>query len=385
MTEAEGATDNMQTDREGSLKITLESTPEIAFIDHIEARLWRGTTARGTPVVALIARIATARGTDASELERDLVEQTAQTRVEPLDEASLPVPTPAWLAGAFKAIYRAAERTLLVTSLDEVRLVRDGLRREIERFAPLVELASLVQELANPTDDAPIGDLPRSIVRAIAHHPAVSDEGDATAAAAWILAALRGAAMGWHGRREHPTELDVLEIRAAPEGEAARSAWRTGFRLAVTAEASPEPGDEVAAAAASPGPEPSSPPPETPRPIAPVPPSEARARAELLRRGLDLNAINAHRRRVGLDEVSPGRMLEMMDTNIRARDGALQAMANRRRCRVCGCTDTDCSGCMQKTGERCSWVIIGVSEDASGNVTRNDLCSACVDHTRSVQ
>jgi len=35
-----------------------------------------------------------------------------------------------------------------------------------------------------------------------------------------------------------------------------------------------------------------------------------------------------------------------------------------RRCRVCGCTDEDCSGCIERTGEPCHWV-------------EADLCSAC--------
>jgi ParB/RepB/Spo0J family partition protein len=35
-----------------------------------------------------------------------------------------------------------------------------------------------------------------------------------------------------------------------------------------------------------------------------------------------------------------------------------------RTCRVCGCTDDDCSQCIEKTGERCHWV-------------EEDLCSAC--------
>ena len=34
-------------------------------------------------------------------------------------------------------------------------------------------------------------------------------------------------------------------------------------------------------------------------------------------------------------------------------------------CRVCGCTDHDCSGCVEKTGEPCHWVA-------------ENLCSACV-------
>jgi len=35
-----------------------------------------------------------------------------------------------------------------------------------------------------------------------------------------------------------------------------------------------------------------------------------------------------------------------------------------RSCRVCGCTDADCSQCIQKTGKPCHWV-------------EEDLCSAC--------
>lgn len=35
-------------------------------------------------------------------------------------------------------------------------------------------------------------------------------------------------------------------------------------------------------------------------------------------------------------------------------------------CRICGCTDDDCSGCSERTGTACSWVEF-------------DLCSACVD------
>jgi hypothetical protein len=35
-----------------------------------------------------------------------------------------------------------------------------------------------------------------------------------------------------------------------------------------------------------------------------------------------------------------------------------------RRCRVCGCTEDDCSQCIEKTGTPCHWV-------------EGDLCSAC--------
>ena len=38
--------------------------------------------------------------------------------------------------------------------------------------------------------------------------------------------------------------------------------------------------------------------------------------------------------------------------------------AAEQKCRVCGCTDSDCRQCIEKTGERCYWV-------------EPDLCSAC--------
>lgn len=38
--------------------------------------------------------------------------------------------------------------------------------------------------------------------------------------------------------------------------------------------------------------------------------------------------------------------------------------ADDRKCRVCGCTDSDCRQCIEKTGAPCYWV-------------EDDLCSAC--------
>lgn len=43
----------------------------------------------------------------------------------------------------------------------------------------------------------------------------------------------------------------------------------------------------------------------------------------------------------------------------------LRAAIAERRCRNCGCTDMDCSQCIEKTGHPCRWVA-------------EDLCSACV-------
>ena len=44
---------------------------------------------------------------------------------------------------------------------------------------------------------------------------------------------------------------------------------------------------------------------------------------------------------------------------------------NDQQCRVCGCTELDCSGCVMRTGEPCSWVPD--QENAEG-----PICSACV-------
>lgn len=49
-------------------------------------------------------------------------------------------------------------------------------------------------------------------------------------------------------------------------------------------------------------------------------------------------------------------------------DWCAQVIANSvpRMCRICGCTDDDCSQCIEKTGDACHWI-------------EEDLCSACVE------
>jgi hypothetical protein len=54
------------------MKITIESTPEIAHANGLPVRIWTGATERGTPILALITRIATLEGADASEFEGEL-------------------------------------------------------------------------------------------------------------------------------------------------------------------------------------------------------------------------------------------------------------------------------------------------------------------------
>ena len=43
-----------------------------------------------------------------------------------------------------------------------------------------------------------------------------------------------------------------------------------------------------------------------------------------------------------------------------------------RTCRLCGCTDMNCSQCVEKTGHPCSWV----RQEGGGDFTE-PLCSAC--------
>jgi DnaK suppressor protein len=43
------------------------------------------------------------------------------------------------------------------------------------------------------------------------------------------------------------------------------------------------------------------------------------------------------------------------------------------KCRVCGCTDEDCSQCIEKTGDACHWI----QRDGA-----NSLCSACVEEVK---
>jgi len=43
-----------------------------------------------------------------------------------------------------------------------------------------------------------------------------------------------------------------------------------------------------------------------------------------------------------------------------------------RKCRVCGCTDLDCSGCIERTGEPCSWREDLETDDGP-------ICSACAE------
>jgi hypothetical protein len=67
-----------------------------------------------------------------------------------------------------------------------------------------------------------------------------------------------------------------------------------------------------------------------------------------------------------LSDGEPELMYKMASSICITIDEAVLAVEGRKAgvCRVCGCTDEDCSGCIKKTGEPCYWV-------------EPDLCSAC--------
>ena len=60
--------------------------------------------------------------------------------------------------------------------------------------------------------------------------------------------------------------------------------------------------------------------------------------------------------------------LEPKEAAGKKKKGGKKKAAAVRKCRVCGCTDEDCSQCVEKTGEPCYWV-------------EDDLCSACVNES----
>jgi hypothetical protein len=62
------------------MKITIESTPELMHVNGLPVRVWAGTTERGTPILALVTRLAVPEGADASELERELAKPPTRVR-----------------------------------------------------------------------------------------------------------------------------------------------------------------------------------------------------------------------------------------------------------------------------------------------------------------
>lgn len=58
------------------MKITLQSTEQIVRFRGVECRVWQGETERdGTPIYALIARVAVPAEEDQAQFQRELEEQ----------------------------------------------------------------------------------------------------------------------------------------------------------------------------------------------------------------------------------------------------------------------------------------------------------------------
>lgn len=73
----------------------------------------------------------------------------------------------------------------------------------------------------------------------------------------------------------------------------------------------------------------------------------------------DPRVLNKEVLKLRLDQVAEIAEIANMDLT------ELVVLMLERRCRVCGCTQEDCSQCIARTGSPCSWV-------------QKDLCSACV-------
>lgn len=314
-----------------------------------------------------------------------------------------------WLEPDFVALYTAAAATIDISTLSQTRAVRAALLAQLDRLRPafdtlkreLEQREARLDALANAAraraEKSPVenlihklgqvvaidtsmpeaghdcgatveGPMPYAITAAIIDDPVHVDAADVAVAGTWIAYAMRGAAMGWHAAHAHPNDVaGICRTVAASLDEPHRAAWEHGYRLAAdfagqlkAAAAAPiadgeyvptihGPGDDEFAAA-----------------------DEARARAELGRRGLDLDAMNRGRVAGGLDQITAVEAVDRLDGAQRAIDITTGNIPALRRCRACGCTDDDCSQCVAKTGEPCSWV-------------EADLCSACAEHDPETQ
>lgn len=67
------------------MKITIEPTTELVFVNGAGARFWTGTTDQGTPVHAVVFLVAAPPGTPQAtidQLQRELVEQEPRIIVD---------------------------------------------------------------------------------------------------------------------------------------------------------------------------------------------------------------------------------------------------------------------------------------------------------------
>lgn len=64
-----------------SMAIIIESTDQLIHMDGVPVRVWKGTTASGTPCFVFVHRIAGANSENQAEFERELKEQMQPGRV----------------------------------------------------------------------------------------------------------------------------------------------------------------------------------------------------------------------------------------------------------------------------------------------------------------
>ena len=57
------------------MKMSIESTSQVVYVNDIVCRVWEGITERGIRVTALIPRVAVKDNQDASQFEAELIEQ----------------------------------------------------------------------------------------------------------------------------------------------------------------------------------------------------------------------------------------------------------------------------------------------------------------------
>ncbi len=83
----------------------------------------------------------------------------------------------------------------------------------------------------------------------------------------------------------------------------------------------------------------------------------------------------AERRGVTPTTVVRDALIANLGTDGRVR--GLHRAAPVRTCESCGCTDDDCSGCIARTGQPCTWSLTYAARGS-------DVCSACVSRAKAV-
>jgi len=56
------------------MKVTLESTSQVVYLDGVPARVWQGKTEAGVPVQAFITRVAVSTEDDVEQFDREFQE-----------------------------------------------------------------------------------------------------------------------------------------------------------------------------------------------------------------------------------------------------------------------------------------------------------------------